>query len=151
METTVTRRVEMPPKQLWGSLTAIRDYPAHIGSYVSVEFLTDGETRVGTRWRQVRTVFGRQHAQVMRVDVWDPPHELATSATESGARYTVRYRLEPSDGGTSLEMRFGVEATNAVAKLFQGLFGRRALESTRAAMERDLDELIAWGASRGDG
>jgi uncharacterized protein YndB with AHSA1/START domain len=143
METTVTRQVAAGPELLWSILTDFRSYPDRISSYVSLEFLTETESGVGARWRQVRTVFGSSHAQVMQIDIWVPPRELVTRANESGARYTVARILEPLDAGTSLEVRFVVEATNPVARLFQRIMGRRLLASTQAAMERDLDDLIA--------
>jgi hypothetical protein len=77
-----------------------------------VIFLTEDKAGVGMKWRQVRTVFGRPHSRVMRIDVWDQPNELVTSAAESGARYVLSYRLEPRR--------------------------RKPIQSTRAAMERDL-------------
>ncbi len=103
--------------------------------------------RVGASWRQTRTVFGREHAQVLRIVVWSPPHRLETVARGSGARYTTTYRLEALDDATQITMRFEVVATNVLGSLVQRLFGRRLMASTRKAMEHDLED-IASAAER---
>lgn len=142
MEVTVRGHAAVSPEKAWETIVAVERYPGVVGSYVSVEPITSDTRRVGTRWRQTRTVFGRRHAQVLEITEWDPPRAMTTTAVESGAIYTTRHRLDGGQDGTSIEVRFGVRSSNALATLFQRLLGARMLKSTESAMQRDLADLI---------
>ena len=139
--TEVSRQVRASVDSVWSTLAAVGAYPGKVGSYRRVEFLTAETEGLGASWRQTREVFGREHSQVMRVVEWRRPNTLAMEAHEPGARYRTRYRLEAKDAGTSVTVRFEVEPTNVLARLFQRLAGARVIESTRTAMERDLADL----------
>lgn len=145
--TEVGRRVAAPIQVVWSTIEAFGAYPGIVRSYVSVEHLTTRTSGLEASWRQTRTVFGREHAQVLRIVGWNPPRRLETVARESGARYTTTYRLEALDGATQVTVRFEVEATNVLGSLVQRLFGRRLMGSTRGAMERDLED-VALAAER---
>ena len=142
VEAVVTGRTDVSPEVAWDVITAIAAYPDRVGSYVSVEPLTAVPLRLGSSWRQTRTVFGRSHSQVLEVSEWDPPRAMTTTASESGARYVMRHRLERDGDGTLIEVRFGAEPTNLLAALVQRLMGRRLIASTREAMQRDLADLL---------
>lgn len=140
-EVNVTRRVEASIEVVWTTITDIGRYPERVGSYVRIEFVTHERTGVGARWRQWRTVFGREHEQTLRIVSWDPPRQLMAEARESGAAYVTTYQLAQETDATVVSMTFAVRPTNPLAALFQRLLGRRFLESTRDAMERDLSDL----------
>jgi hypothetical protein len=93
-------------------------------------------------------VFGREHAQILRVDAWEPGALLVTSARESGAAYTATHHLSGRGTETDVEVRFEVEPTNLGGRAVHRLFGRRLMRSVREAMEQDLSDLAA-AASRG--
>ena len=139
--TEVRRRVAAPIEVVWSTIAAIGAYPGIVGSYVSVEDLTPETSGLGASLRQTRTVFGREHVQVLRIVAWNPPNRLDTVASESGAHYATSYQLEALDGATEVTVRFEVEATNVIGSLVQRLLGQRLMASTREAIERDLEDL----------
>lgn len=141
--TEVGRRVAAPIEVVWSTIAAFGAYPGSVRSYVGVEYLTTQTGGLEASWRQTRTVFGREHSQVLRIVAWDRPHRLETVAHESGAGYRTTYQLAALDGATQVTVRFEVEATNVLGSLVQRLFGRRLMASTREAMERDLEDLGA--------
>lgn len=141
--TEVGRHVAAPVDRVWSVIADFGSYPGIVRSYVSVEYLTTQTGGLEASWRQTRTVFGREHAQVLRIVGWNPPNRLDAVAHESGARYATSYRLEALDGATHVTVRFEVEATNVLGSLVQRLFGRRLMTSTREAMERDIEDLGA--------
>ncbi len=69
----VERRVIAPVDAAWATVSAIDRYPGVVASYVCVEYLTAQSAGVGTRWRQTRRVFDREHAQELSVVAWEPP------------------------------------------------------------------------------
>jgi uncharacterized protein YndB with AHSA1/START domain len=140
---SIKQRVAAPVEVAWAAIIDIDGYPKHVGSYVRVEFMTSNRTGVGARWRQWRTVFGREHDQTIEITTWEPPRRLVTTAQESGATYETTYLLEAEGSETLVTMAFEVRPLNPVASLFQRLLGRRLLASTREAMERDLSDLAA--------
>lgn len=147
IQAEVGRSVAAPIEVVWSKIAAFGAYPGIVGSYVSVEYLTPQTSGLDARWRQTRTVFGREHAQVLRIVAWSPPNRLETVAQESGAHYSTIYQLEAFDQATRVTVRFEVRATNLIGLLVQRLFGRRLMASTREAMQRDLED-VASAAER---
>ncbi len=146
----VRRRTAALIEVVWSTISAVGEYPGRVSSYVRVEYQTPERGGIGTKWRQTRSVFGREHAQVLNVVGWEPPVYLETKAKESGAEYTTIYRLTEADGSTEVSVRFEVEATSVIGAVFQRLMGGRLMASTREAMERDLADLTAAAELRTD-
>ncbi len=140
-EVSVTRLVGAPIEAVWETVTDVGRYPERVASYVRIEFLSPQRTGVGARWRQWRTVFGREHDQTLEIVAWDPPHRAVTRARESGAAYETTYGLEAEKDATVVSVTFEARPTNPLAGLFQRLLGRRFMEATREAMEHDLADL----------
>lgn len=142
LEASVEREVVRARDEVWETLTDFAAYPQRMGTYESLEFLGPDRTGAGTRWRQVRTVYGRSHAQVLEVIRWEEPSLLELRAREAGAIYTTTYELTPTGDGTRVQMRFQVEGSNMLARAFQRLFGARLMRSVAKGMDRDLRELV---------
>jgi hypothetical protein len=101
---------------VWNTLAAFGRYPDWIDSYDSTDFLTVDKAGLRVKWRQA--VFGRSHSQGMRIDAWNQPYD------SSQARLRVAQGtwcpIDSSRGtGEQPSMRFAVQATNVVTKLFQ--------------------------------
>lgn len=146
--TEVRRSVAAPIDVVWATITDLGGYPGRVRSYLRVEYISAERSGVGASWRQIRSVFGREHAQVLRIVGWEPPRSLITTAHESGADYTTVCRLADADGSTDVTLRFEVAATSALGAVVQRFLGSRLMASTREAMERDLADLAAAAESR---
>ena len=141
---SVERAVAAPPSVVWGIVTDLDRAAGVIGSITSVERL-DGRAGfgVGTRWRETRTLFGRQATEVLEVTAVDEGRAYTVEADSRGTNYRSVIRVEPDGAGSRLSMTFEAEPSGAVAKLMAATIGRLFEGSTRKALQRDLDDIAA--------
>jgi uncharacterized protein YndB with AHSA1/START domain len=131
--------IDRPPEAVFAVLTDINRLPEWQASAVSAE--AEGPVGEGTRIRETRRLFGREYRVVHEVTAFEPPHRFDVQSVESPLPLTVSHTLEPSGGGTHLEvvgeakpkgmLRF---AAGAAAKAAEGEF-RRDFERLKELLE----------------
>ena len=63
----IARHVDAPVQRVWDLATDLERAPTTLSGVTRVEVLTDGPFAVGTRWRETRTMFGREASEVLEV------------------------------------------------------------------------------------
>jgi uncharacterized protein YndB with AHSA1/START domain len=131
--------IDRPPEVVFAVLTDIGRLPEWQASAVSAE--AEGPVGEGTRIRETRRLLGREYRVVHEVTAFDPPHRFDVQSVEGPLPLTVRHTLEPSGGGTHLEivgeakpkgmLRF---AAGAATKAAEGEF-RRDFERLKELLE----------------
>ncbi|EYR62021.1 carbon monoxide dehydrogenase [Actinotalea ferrariae CF5-4] len=138
----VTRHVAAPPERVWALATDLAGAPRVLSGVQRVEVLTPGPFAVGTRWRETRTMFGKEATEEMAVTAVEPQRSYTVEAESSGARYVSTFAFHPSpDGGTAVVLTFGAQATTGVAKVMAVLTGPLARRSVEKALRGDLEDL----------
>ncbi len=99
------------------------------------EMLTEGPLRLGSRFREVRRMGPRESEIRGEVSDFEMNRRLATR-TETRPQATVRYVLEPEEGGTHLHYEFALQSTGLM-RLMEPMIG----SSIRKDSERDLQKL----------
>lgn len=132
--------IDRPPEDVFALLTDVARLPEWQDSAVSVE--AEGPMGQGMRIRETRRLFGREYRVVHQVVSFDPPHRFEVRSIEGPLPLTVSHTLEPSGGGTHLEvvveakpkgmMRF---AAGAASKAAESEF-RRDFERLKELLER---------------
>ena len=145
MKTSVTsdQLFNMSVGETWQTIADIERYPDRTSSYTEINPITDHLGGLGARWRQTRTVWGRNHTQTMEVVEWEPTTSMALRAAEAGTEYETRYLLTPVDGGTKVEAIFSVTPTNLYGRAVARLMGKKLMASSREALAQILAELSA--------
>jgi carbon monoxide dehydrogenase subunit G len=146
---TLSRHVDATPDAVWSILTDVPSAASNLSGVTSVEALSDGPYRVGTRWRETRTMFGRQASEEMWVTEVDAPRSTVVEAESAGTHYTTTFTVTPESGGCSLAVRFAGESVSPsrVQKIVWKVLGRFGLRAASKAMRTDLDD-IAKAAER---
>lgn len=132
--------VDAPPERVFELATDFAGAPGRIRGISRVEMLTDGPVGVGTRFRETRTMFGREASETMDVAEFDPPRSYALVCESHGARYRSVFRFVPEGGGTRVEMAFQVKPMSLAARLMS-LMAPMMVKMVRKEMERDLADL----------
>ena len=132
--------IDRPPEDVFALLTDIARLPEWQASAVSAE--ADGPVGEGTHIREQRRLFGREYRVVHEVAAFDPPHRFDIRSVEGPLPLTVSHTLEPSGGGTRLEVVGEAKpkgmmrlAAGAAAKAAEGEF-RRDFERLKELLER---------------
>lgn len=113
-----------------------------------VERLDDGEGfGVGFRWRETRTMFGRQATETMEVTAVDPGRSYTVEARNKGVTYTSVSSVEPTDDGCVIGMTFEADSSG-FTKLIGATVGKLFEGATRKALLQDLRDIAEAAEAR---
>ncbi len=147
---TVSREIAAQADVLWRIMTDIDGFEETISAIESVEKLSNGtEFDIGTKWRETRTMFGKQATEVMWVTEIDPGRSYVVNAESHGSKDTTAMSVTP-EGNDSCEvtMNFGAEPFGTMAKAMTVTIGRFFEKATRKAFAQDLDDIAAVAEAR---
>jgi carbon monoxide dehydrogenase subunit G len=146
---SLTQHINASPEKVWSVITDIPGSAATLSGVESVQLLTDGPYREGTRWKETRKMMGRSETVEMWVGQADPPRATTVKAVQGGADYSTRFSLAPRDAGTDLSVTFGAEILKltAATRIMMALFGKLGMAATRKALTKDLAEIAAKAES----
>lgn len=142
---TLERPIAAPPEAVWRVLTDLEAAPAILSGVSRVERLAGAGYTIGTRWRETRTMLGREETEEIEVVGIDEGRSTIIAAEARGMAYRTEFTLEPTETGTMLRMRFGGSLLSpswvqrVMAKLTAGL----GMAVTRRMMQQDLDDIAA--------
>lgn len=147
---TLERTVDAPTDAVWRVLTHVEGFEAVLSGVTHVERLAGVGYAIGTRWRETRTVMGREASEELEVVGIDDGRSTMLAAESNGLAHRTEFTLEPvrsagGGDGTLLRMRFSGTYVSpswlqrAMAKLTSGI----GMRVTRTMMQRDLDDIAA--------
>lgn len=118
------------------------NYPRWSPEVKSLEMLTPGPLRVGSRARQVRVDQGRQSKTIFRVTALEPLSRV--SFAESTDQFRTEYRIEPVGEQARLFFTFELRRIELYMRPFEKLIrvaiddgARRVVESIKGLIERE--------------
>ena len=80
----------------------------------------DGEIREGARIRERRTFMGHAVKVELEVTAYDPPRHFDVSSRGGPVSYEVQHTLEPSGGGTRLDVEVSVKLSGMMRLAARG-------------------------------
>ena len=145
MQLRVTREIDAPAQRVWELITDIEHAPETLSGVEQVERLDDGGGfGVGTRWRETRTMFGRQATEEMEVTAVEPERSYTTVAQHGTTRYVSALQVEPlGEERCQLAMTFEGTSSSALGRILAATVGRLFSGSTRKMVQQDLDDIAA--------
>ena len=140
---SVVRSIAAPPETVWAVFTDLKESAERLSAVKAVEVFTDGPFGVGTRWRETRTMFGREATEDMEITAVDPGRSYTAEAASHGSHYTSRFDFAPTEDGTDVTFSFTGESQGAMrivgAVMWPMLKGKMTKE-----LRRDLDDLAVY-------
>ena len=121
-----SRDVAAPADKVWSVLIDLDGSPSTISAISSIERLDGGDGfGVGTKWRETRTMFGREATEEMEGTSVDPGRSYTVEADGPvGVRYITTMSVEPTGEGSRVSMKFEAEPTTLLARV-GALVGKR--------------------------
>jgi carbon monoxide dehydrogenase subunit G len=140
MQIAVECSVEAPPDAAFSTAIDISGWPRFISGVQSVELLTPGTVAAGTRFRETRSMFGRQATEDMTVAQIEPPRRFLLTAFNHGTAYRAEHLFAPEAAGTRMTLVFEGRPSTLLARLFAPV-GWLFLGTLKRQLERDLADL----------
>lgn len=154
---TLERSIAAPPEAVWRVLADLESAPEILSGVTRVERLAGVGYAIGTRWRETRTVMGREETEEMEVVGIDEGRSTMIAAEARGMAYRTEFTLEPTpagDGaaGTLLRMRFGgsLLSPSWVQRVVAKLTAPLGMAMTRKMMQQDLDDIASAAEAQRD-
>jgi hypothetical protein len=136
-----------PVDVLWDVATDLAQAPANITGITRTEVLTDGGVGVGTRWRETRTMLGREATETMEITAVEPGRSYTAEAHSSGMHYVTRWEVAATDTGSEIVMTFSGEPASTIGRLASRVFGAMNA-SVEKAMRKDMADIARAAEAR---
>lgn len=143
LSVTVSRTVEAPVETVWAVSTDLEAAPRTMSGIDRVEILAGETFGVGTRWRETRTMMGREATEEMWITRAERPEGYTAEAESRGWHYVSTFTFTPLGADrTGVRLTFAGTPTrrpNVLVRVLGGLGVRMA----RKQLAKDLDDLAA--------
>jgi carbon monoxide dehydrogenase subunit G len=141
---TTRRTIQAPAERVWALATDIPRSAQTLSGVNRIEMLSEGDFGPGTRWRETRTMFGREATEEMWVTEVDPGRAYTVEADSHGAHYVSTFAFTAvTPQQTEVVLDFGAQPHGTVAKVLAKVTGPVASRSVAKALQKDLDDLAA--------
>lgn len=150
MNMRLSTHIDAPQEDIF---TAASDFE-HAADVVSaidkVEFTApaaDGSpVGVGAKFKETRTMFGKQATEEMEVTEFDPPRAYTLSAVSCGVQYHSRVQVveeTPGSSGDGCRLIYDINSKPITlsAKILGPIMGLAMKGAMRKAMEQDLADI----------
>ncbi len=125
------------PDRVFEIYSDIRRVADRVDAIKNIEMLTPGPVGQGTRFRETRVVFKKEHNEELEFVEFVPGKSYTVGCTSCGAEYRTRYDFRPEGSGTRVDVVMQITAMTLGAKLFAPL-GFLMSKSMRKCLEADM-------------
>lgn len=150
MRLVLEETISAPRSIVFGVFTDLQRAPERIESITALEVFGGGDVGAGTRFRETRTMFGKEAVEEMEITSFDAPVRYTVEGESCGARFLTEYRFVDDGPGTRVTMTMTTRNETLFAKVLGPLMGlilggamRRAMARDHAALGRAAEALAA--------
>lgn len=145
MKTSVSVEINASTEKVWKAITDFEHCPSFISAIESLEILhKPDDTLVGFKWKETRTMFGKEATETMWITDYTENEFYQTRAESHGSVYTSKMAVEPMGENSKLTMSFSGEAVSFFAKIMSALMSSMIKKSMDKALQQDLDDIKTY-------
>ncbi len=137
---SITRTIAAPTDLVFRTVADIRNFSRAIPDIVGVEFLSDIESGVGTRFRETRRHGGKEFSNELEVTEYVDNDRVRIVADSHGTVWDTVFTVESESDGTLLRMVMDARPHSFVSRLSNPVMKG----FIRKAIERDMDAVKAY-------
>lgn len=143
MKITDSITIKAPLDKVFNVFTDLEKATERVKSISKLEVLEGpGLLQVGTKWRETRTMFGKEATEEMWVTALEPNASYEVAAESQGTKYLSRYQFTQNGEATEVSLVFEGMPLTASAKLMNAL-GFLFAGAAKKALHKDLEDLKA--------
>lgn len=143
MQIELTRIVAAHPPAAFAVVAHMEDWPLIIRSVKSVELLTPGPIRAGSRLRARRVMLGRETIEVIEVMEVERPRRLRLHIQNPDIHHELDHVIDAAAGGSRLMLIFRAKAETGAGRTLLPLMTPFLEIKLRDELEQDLADLAA--------
>ena len=149
MQIELTKILAADPSAAFAVVADVGRWPQIVRSMRSVEVLTPGPLRAGSRLGVDRVLFGRDGAHDLEVATIEPPHRLCFLVSHPDLHYELDHLIDAVHGGGSrLALIFRTRPATAAGRAAQPMIAPLMGIKLRDELEQDLSDFAAAIARR---
>lgn len=134
--------VNAPQARVFAVFSDFSKTAGRIKGIKRVEMLSSGPVGLGTKFRETRSMFGKETTETMEVVEFNPPVSYALGATSCGVEIRSMIRFEGA-GAARTVVRFELDVTPVTlfAKIMSPITGRMMRGMMEKCIRDDLGDL----------
>ena len=139
------RHIHAPVDCVFTTLARIEHFSKAVPGITDVEFLTDQQYGVGTRFRETRIMNGREAKAVLEVVELDENRMIRLVSDEGGAVWDTVFQVEPAgDDGTRMIMHMDAGPRTFIARLMTPMI----INMVGQFVQADMDSVTQYCESQ---
>lgn len=147
----VSRTIHAPLDLVFRTVADVRNFRHAVPHITNVEFLSDQQLGVGTRFRETRLMHGREHTVELEVTEYVENERVRLVSDAGGTIWDTVFSLSPSqaDGSAELVMRMDIRPYRLLARIMNALIRGMVTKGVQS----DMDAVKAYceaGGTPGD-
>ncbi len=142
MEFKTQIQIKASKEKVWAIISDIENSKENISAIESIEILAPPtEGLLGLKWKETRTMFGKQATEIMWITESVTHQHYQTRAESHGAIYISRLWIDETANGTTLNMSFNGTPVTLGAKFMSAVLGWMFKNATKKALQKDLEDI----------
>ncbi len=140
MKIVSSTTINAPIDKVFNVFTDIKNAREMISGINKIEILSEVQEGVGLKWRETRTMFGKEATEDMEITNIEDKTSYTVEAESNGTDYTTVFEFEENNGSTEVTMMFEAKALTLAGKMMSILliFFKGA---TKKALDQDLEDM----------
>lgn len=143
MQIALARTVAARRQVAFKTVADVVEWPRIIRSIKSVELLTPGPVRAGTRLREQRILFGHETTEELRIAEIERPRRLRLVAENREIDYELDHLIDSLGVGSRLMLVFRSRSGTATGRALLSVISPFMEIKLRDELEQDLADLAA--------
>ena len=138
---TLSRSIDASVSTVFDTVSDVRNFSKAVANIEDIEFLSDAQTGVGTRFRETRNMNGRKASTELEVTEYVADERIRLVSEAGGTTWDTVFTVKGSNGGpTELTMVMDATPHGLLARLSNLLIGGMM----RRALAGDMDAVKAY-------
>lgn len=137
----IEKHINAPIERVYTVMTDLERWPENIEAITKIEKLTEGPVGNGTRFKETRIMFGKEHTETMTFEDVVPNRGYTLAANSCGVQYASVHTLSPEAGGTRLRLEMQSKPVTLGAKILSPVMGAMMKGTMRKMIRKDFDEV----------
>lgn len=151
-----SRTIDAELGRVFQVVSDVRNFRQAVPHIIRIEFTTERQAGIGTRFRETRVMHGREHTVELEVAEYVENETVRMIADAGGTRWDTHFTVSQVANGTKLDLRMDISPQTWIARVFNPLIRGmvvRGVESDLASVkdfcesDRQIDDVLPASGS----